>query len=303
MDYRKILEEIEQEIAQSPEKGKVADYIPALGAVSPDNFGMAIKLVTGEEYSIGNAFDKFSIQSISKIISLTLSLKDDDSILNRRVGIEPSGNAFNSLVQLETENGIPRNPFINAGAIVVSDSLLSIYKNPKNRIIEFVRHLSGNPAIIYDFEVAASEKETGFRNLALANFIKSYGNLENNVKEVLDTYYHQCSLSMSSMDLARTFLFLANNGKTIEGEEILSFRQTKKVNSLLMTCGTYDAVGNFAYKVGIPAKSGVGGGIVGIIPGVMSVVVWAPGLDSAGNSYLGGKALEMFTTLTGRSVF
>lgn len=303
MDYNKILEEIYCEISQIEDRGRVADYIPALGAVSPEKFGMALKLVTGEEYHMGDAFENFSIQSISKVFTLTLSLENDDSILNRRVGIEPSGNAFNSLVQLETENGIPRNPFINAGAIVITDSLLSIHKNPKNRIVDFVRQLSGNSGIIYDFEVAHSEKETGYRNMALANFIKSYGNLSNNVEDVLDTYYHQCSLSMSCMDLARAFIFLANNGKDLEGKEILSYRQTKKVNSLLMTCGTYDAVGNFAYKVGIPAKSGVGGGIVGIIPGVMTVVVWSPGLDKAGNSLLGSKALEQFTTLTGRSVF
>ena len=214
-----------------------------------------------------------------------------------------SGNAFNSLVQLEYEHGKPRNPFINAGALVITDGLLEIYEQLPEKILASAREWSHNPQIHYNEEVAASEKEYGYRNAALANFLKSYHNLIHPVETVLETYFRQCSIEMSCMDLARTFCFLANQGMDSEGKRITGDRETKRINALMMTCGTYDAVGEFAFRVGIPAKSGVGGGIVAVIPGQMSLAVWSPGLSPQGNSLAGTRALELFTTYTRRSVF
>jgi len=264
---------------------------------------MSITTIDGNNYCVGDSDESFSIQSISKIFTLALYMRKNGLELGNRVGVEPSGNPFNSLVQLEYEKGIPRNPFINAGALVITDGILSQYTDPKSEIISFARKLSGNPKVDYDNEIAGSERDTGFRNAALANFMKSYSNIHNPVEAVLDTYFHQCSIRMSCRDLSNTFLFLANSGLTLQGERILTLRETKRINALMQTCGTYDAVGDFAYRVGIPAKSGVGGGIVGIIPKQMSIAVWSPELNAQGNSVLGSKALELFTTYTGISIF
>ena len=303
MDYNTIIETTYKEIQPYLNKGKVAEYIPMLANIDPNNFGFAMRTNGGKEYIYGNSNVNFSAQSISKLLTLVLCLKNDESILNKRVQIEPSGSAFNSLVQLEYENGIPRNPFINAGALVIADALLSQYPKPEEEILKLAKRLSGNDTINYNEEVRNSEKETGFRNIALVNFMKSYGNILNNPKRVLDCYFTHCSLEMTCLDLVRTFSFLSNNGIHHNGEQILTYRQNKKVNALLLTCGTYDAVGNFAYKVGLPAKSGVGGGIVAIIPNDMTLAVWSPGLDTSGNSLAGAKFLEHFTTITGKSIF
>lgn len=303
MDYQQLIGKIHDEIKPHIGEGKVANYIPALARADINSFGFAMCTKSGEEYFAGEATTPFSTQSISKLLTLVLCLSNDDSMINSRVGIEPSGNAFNSLVQLEYENGIPRNPFINAGALVIADTLLQQYTNPEDEILNFARYLSHNQNIDYNHEVKESEKETGFRNAALVNFMKSYSNISNNVSRVLDCYFTHCSLEMSCLDLVRAFSFLANNGIHPDGHQILSFRQNKKVNALLLTCGTYDAVGRFAYRVGLPAKSGVGGGIVAIIPNEMTLAVWSPGLDESGNSVVGTKFLELFTTYTGKSIF
>ncbi|MCG8614784.1 MAG: glutaminase, partial [Desulfobacterales bacterium] len=267
--------------------------------------GMAVHTLDGDIYTIGDAGERFSIQSISKVYTLTLALKfiGEEKLL-ARVGREPSGNPFNSLVQLEYENGVPRNPFINAGALVLVDIILSHSRDAADTIRAFVRKRADNPGIDFDPEVAASEKESGYRNAAMANFLKSYGNLHNPVEKVLDTYYLQCALRMNCIDLAKSFLILANHGiSPWSGKEILTRSQAKRINSLLLTCGTYDAVGDFAYRVGLPGKSGVGGGIVALIPGKLCVSVWAPGLNTNGNSLAGTLALELFTTKTGMSIF
>lgn len=303
MDFNKILQKIEREVSHLYGTGAVANYIPALANVNPRKFGMAIATVDGQHYSIGDSGESFSIQSISKLITLVLYIRKNGLELGNRVGVEPSGNPFNSLVQLEYEKGIPRNPFINAGALVITDGILSLYPEARSEIIRFIRKLSNNDQIDFDYEIAASERNTGFRNAALANFIKSYSNIHNDVETVLDAYYYQCSIRMSCEDLAKSFLFLAKGGRTLDGERILGSRETKRVNALMQTCGTYDAVGDFAFRVGIPAKSGVGGGIVGVIPKQMTVAVWSPELNNQGNSVLGSKALELFTTYTGISIF
>lgn len=304
MDYQEILKQIESEVKPLLGQGEVADYIPALKNVDANKFGMAVCTVRGDVFTVGDADELFSIQSISKAVTLTLALDYLDKDLWKRVGREVSGNSFNSIIQLEYDKGIPRNPLINAGALVVSDCIVSHAGNAKNKILKFVKKQSGNQAVGFDFEIAESEKKHGYRNAALANFMKSYSNIDNEVAEVLDVYFHQCALSMSCRDLARTMLFLANNGVSpVTAEVIISPNQAKKINSLLLTCGMYDAVGDFAYRVGLPAKSGVGGGIVAIVPGQMSICVWSPALDKNGNSFVGGKALELFTNMTGCSIF
>ena len=304
MNYQRILENIGQQVQREFGKGKVADYIPALARVPPKKFGITVATVEGDEFRFGDADEPFSIQSMSKVFALSLALKLEGAKLWTRVGREPSGNPFNSLVQLEKERGIPRNPFINAGALVTTDTVVSYDQNAGRTMLEYARHLSQNPALQYDEEVAMSEKEYGHLNFAMSYFLKSHGNFRCNVEEVLDVYFHQCALAMSCTDMARAFLHLANRGiSPITGEKLIPARRAKRINAVMLTCGLYDAVGNFAYRVGIPAKSGVGGGIVGVIPGVLSICVWSPELDAYGNSRVGSKVLELFTTKTKLSVF
>ncbi len=304
MDYQQILNKIHHEIKPLIGKGKVANYIPALGNISSNHFAMAVLTVDGREYTIGETDENFSIQSISKVFTLTIAMDLVGDALWKRVGREPSGSSFNSLVQLEYENGIPRNPFINPGAIVVSDAIFEGRGKTKNRLLKFVREVSANNTLTYDEEVAESERKFGNRNRAMANLMKSFNNLDDTADDVLDIYFHQCAISMSTTDLARSVLYLANSGTDPKsGKKILSSRMTKKMNSLMLTCGLYDAVGDFAYRVGLPGKSGVGGGIVAVVPNELSVAVWSPALNKYGNSYAGTKALELFTTYANNSIF
>ena len=305
MNYQKVLEEIENEIQPFLNEGKLANYIPALANVDDKKFAMSIQLFDGTSYHIGDSNLKFSIQSISKVFTFTLALNHYGKDLYKRVGHEPSGNPFNSLVQLEYENGIPRNPFINAGAIVTADSLVSIYKkNTFDTILDFIKKTSNDETISYDEEIFESELANGFRNFALINMIKSFNNINNNIDEVIDTYFKQCSIMMNCSQLAKSMLFLANHGiNPLTNEQIITESKAKRINSLMLTCGHYDASGDFAYKVGLPGKSGVGGGIVAIVPQKMSICVYSPELNAQGNSLIGTKALELFTTKTGLSIF
>ncbi len=304
MDYERVLAEIHEVVKPMIGQGKVASYIPELAKVPADRFGMAVVTVAGEVYSIGHAQELFSIQSISKLFALVMALQLEGEGVWDRVGREPSGNPFNSLVQLEHESGKPRNPFINAGALVVTDILCSRFVSPENALAEFVQKLANNPRLHYDRRVARSERQTSDRNEAMAHFIKSFGNLRNPVDEVLDAYCRQCAVEMSCVDLARAVTFLAHKGRIPwSGEQLLSSSMAKRLNAIMLTCGTYDSAGDFAFRVGLPAKSGVGGGIVALIPDECGVCVWSPGLEPSGNSQVGSLALEMFTTLTGRSIF
>jgi glutaminase len=303
MDYKELLNQVLEEVRPVMGQGKVASYIPALAAVDPGQFGMALATVDGELFGVGDWRTPFSIQSISKVFTLALVLARDGDALWRRVGKEPSGNPFNSLVQLEYEHGIPRNTFINAGALVITDRLLSLTGDARGVLREFLRAESGNPSVDFDTVVAASEAEHGHRNAALAHFMAGYGNIENPVPSVLEHYFWQCSLAMSCADLARACGFLARHGRRASGERLLTRSQAKQVNAIMLTCGTYDAAGEFAYRVGLPGKSGVGGGIVAVIPNRCGLCVWSPGLDARGNSVAGVEALDRFTTLTGLSVF
>lgn len=303
-DFQSILDQIESEVPKAFGQGKVADYIPALARVNGQQFGIAVCTAQGEEFIAGAANTAFSIQSISKLFSLMLALDIAGEDLWQRVGREPSGTAFNSLVQLEHEEGIPRNPFINAGAILVTDVIASRSAGAAKRIADFVRLLTGNPANRVDEEVAQSEQEHGFRNAALANLMKSFGNIESDIPTLLDAYFRQCAITVNCLDLARAALPLVLGGHSpICNRQILTPRDAKRINAVMLTCGLYDAVGNFAYRVGLPAKSGVGGGILAVLPGEFAICVWSPELDRAGNSLVGINALESFTTLSGLSIF
>jgi glutaminase len=298
------LAEVFAEVSQMSNMGEVASYIPELGKVNPEKFGVCLTAVDQLSYGQGDCNERFSIQSIAKALSLTLAFKNLGRSCWTRVDVEPAGTAFNSLVQLEYESGIPRNPFINSGALVVSDMLVSLLDNPKKEFLEFVRNLTHEPSIDYDEKTAQSEYEEGFRNFAVINLLRSFGNIDNDVEEVLDFYFHLCSISMSCSELSRTFLYLANGGKDpISGEKVLTRSQSKRVNAIMMTCGFYDEAGEFAYEVGLPGKSGVGGGIVAVNPGEYSIAIWSPKLNPQGNSYRGLKFLERFTTKTGHSIF
>ena len=303
MDYASILQEIKQESNGFPAKGNVTVTIPELAKVHPNKFGIHLTTINGDNFGIGDSNEKFSIQSISKVLTVALAFSFLDEKIWKRVGVEPSGTAFNSLIQLEYEKGIPRNPFINSGAIVIADMLVSCLKNPKKEFLAFIRLISGSPAIEYNLDVAQSEKDTRFRNAALANFLKSFGNIENDVDTVLDFYFHQCSIEMTCSELAHSFFFFANEGKTKEGKQILTKSQVKRLNALMQTCGFYDESGEFTYKVGLPGKSGIGGGIVALYPNNFVVATWSPRLNKKGNSELGMHALELLTTKTGMSVF
>ncbi|MEY2225937.1 glutaminase [Streptomyces virginiae] len=302
-DYGPLLERIAADIAPLIGSGTPAEYIPALASVDRRQFGMAIADLDGNVFGVGDWRVPFSAQSITKVFALALALAEGGDSLWERVGREPSGNPFNSLVQLEYENGIPRNPFINAGALVVTDRLQTLTGDASSELLEFLRQESRNPDIGFDAEVAASEQEHGDRNAAVAHFMASYGNIDNPVPALLEHYFWQCSIEMSCADLARAGRFLARHGLRADGTRLLTRSEAKQINAVMLTCGTYDAAGEFAYRVGLPGKSGVGGGIVAVVPGRCTLAVWSPGLDSRGNSVAGVAALDRFTTLTGLSVF
>ena len=304
MEYQQILENIYKSILPYAKEGKQADYFTELAKVNPDQFGMSIHTIYGEIYSIESAEVRFSIQSISKVFTLAmcLSIKGDD--LWTRVGKEPSGTAFNSLVQLEVEKGVPRNPFINAGAIVMADILMSHLENPKEDFLAFVRAVAGDDTITYNEAVATSERENGYLNAAIANLLKYHGTIENDIEQVLQFYFLMCSVEMSCMELSRAFLAFANHRRKFEYAGItLTSSQVKRMNAIMQTCGFYDEAGEFSYLVGLPGKSGVGGGIVAIYPLQYSVAVWSPRLNAKGNSVMGMKALELLTTETKESIF
>lgn len=303
MDYQKILEDIYQEILPFSQTGQQADYIPALAKVNPDQFGICLRTVEGESYSYMQADTRFSIQSISKVFAIAMALSIKGEQIWKSVGKEPSGTAFNSLVQLEIEKGKPRNPFINAGALVVADTLMSELQDPEEEFIGFVRTLCKDSTVDYNLEVAISEREKGYLNAAIANLLKYHGTIHNDIEEVLMFYFKMCSVEMSCQELAMAFrAFTCHKDFNYAGFKLTS-SQVKRLNAIMQTCGFYDEAGEFSYLVGLPGKSGVGGGIVAIYPMKYSVAVWSPRLNSKGNSVMGMKALELLTTYTEESIF
>jgi glutaminase len=305
-DLNSIVQEIADEMRQRPDRGEVATYIPELARVDPKSFGLAVIDVDGHVAAGGDSDTPFSIQSISKVFTLTLALGKVGDRLWRRVGREPSGSPFNSIVQLEYERGIPRNPFINAGAIAVTDVILSGHKPREalGEILRFMQFVADDPSIMIDETVAASEQRTGFRNVALANYMKSFAVLDNPVDFTLGVYFHHCAIAMSCRQLAMAGRFLANLGRNPStGLSVVNPERARRINAVMLTCGHYDGSGEFAYRVGLPGKSGVGGGILAIAPGRASIAVWSPGLDHNGNSHLGRIALEALTKRMGWSIF
>ena len=303
MNFQPILDEIVATLRpELGKQGQVANYIPALARVPAAQFGIALCTRDGQEAAAGDSATPFSIQSISKVFTLALGMRLMGDALWERIGREPSGNPFNSLVQLEAEQGTPRNPFINAGAIAVIDRLVG-HGDAKADMLGLLSGLCGEP-VFFDDDVAASEAATGFRNIALANFMKSFGRIDNDVAAVLDVYFHHCAIRMDCRQLARAAGFLCRDGHhPATGEALLTERQARRINALMLTCGTYDAAGEFAFRIGLPCKSGVGGGIVGVVPDTLTLCVWSPCVDDSGNSVLGMKALELFASRTGLSIF
>lgn len=304
MDYQELLTKAMAAARPVLDRGAPADYIPALACADPHDFGMALATVDGEVHGVGRWRKPFSVQSISKLFALALALSRGGPTLWQRVGREPSGNPFNSLIQLESEQGIPRNPFINAGALVVTDALLTLTGGDAcGAVLDFLRTEAANPSIDTAHAVAASEADHGHRNAALAHFMASFGNLHNPVDAVLEHYFAHCSITADCRDLALAGGFLARRGLRADGSRLLSRSEAKRINAVALTCGTYDAAGEFAYRVGLPGKSGVGGGILAIVPGQGAVCAWSPGLDAAGNSVGAMAALEDFTSRSDWSVF
>ncbi len=302
-DFQRVLDTINETANKAVERGTIANYIPELAKIDMQKFGIHLIDIGQHHFSAGKGAERFSIQSISKVLTISMALGLIGEKVWERIDVEPSGDPFNHLSLLELENGIPRNPLINPGAIVVADILISQLAHPKEEFLAFVRNLANDDSITYDEDVAQSEKRTGFRNYAAANLLKSYGNLENDVDIVLDFYFHQCSLSMSCEQLTNTFFIFINRGNCRRGNTFLTIRQVKRINALMLTCGFYDESGEFAFEVGLPGKSGVGGGIVALLPNKFCVATWSPGLNKKGNSKLGMLALERLTTETELSIF
>ena len=298
------INEVYESVLKGPSSGEVANYIPELGKVNPNKLGVALTNLDGEHFTAGDYLEKFSIQSIAKVLSLVMIFDRLGEPIWKRVGVEPSGTAFNSLVQLESEDGIPRNPLINSGALVICDMLCTELKNPKKELIDFIQEVANDEDVNYSHAIANSEEQEGYRNFALVNFLKSFDNIENDVEEVLDLYFNLCSIEMNCLTLSKCFTFLANEGVQNEtGQRILSPRRTERINAIMQTCGFYDEAGEFSYRVGLPGKSGVGGGIIAVRPDEYAIAVWSPKLNAKGNSYRGMKYLEQFTALTEGSIF
>jgi len=305
-DLNRIVSDIADDMRHRTDRGEVATYIPELARVDPKAFGLVVVDAEGNVALGGDADTPFSIQSISKVFTLTLALGKVGDNLWQRVGREPSGSPFNSIVQLEFERGKPRNPFINAGAIAVTDVILSGHRPREalGEILRFVRFLADDPSIGIDEAVAASEQRTGYRNSALANYMKSFGVLENPVEMTLGVYFHHCAIAMSCRQLALAGRFLALQGRNPStGWSVVMPERARRINAVMLMCGHYDGSGEFAYRVGLPGKSGVGGGILAIAPGKGSIAVWSPGLDTSGNSRLGQIALEILSKKLGWSIF
>jgi glutaminase len=297
-----ILSQLNADMRSDDNWGDVAAYIPELADIAPDQFGISVATADGALYSAGDASTPFSVQSVTKVFTLAIALGRSGDQLWKRVGREPSGRAFNSIVQLEAEEGRPRNPFINAGAIVVTDELLagSAPRETLGEILQFVRTAAEDDDIHINQRVAASENAHGHRNYALAHFLASTGNLKNTPEKTLGTYFHHCAIEMNTRQLAMAGRFLIDSPHL---PRMIMPPRIRRLNALMLTCGHYDGSGDFAYRVGLPAKSGVGGGILAIVPGVASVAVWSPGLNRYGNSLKGTEAMALLARQMSWSIF
>lgn len=272
-----------------------------------DQFGIAVFTRDGEMAAAGNAGVAFPIQSISKLFALEVALAGLGEALWDRVGREPSGDPFNSIIDLERMKGIPRNPFINAGALVVCDALVSMATRRKSvQVVDFVQTMLDGQKIDLDEGVAGSGRTGGHLNRSLMSMAKHHDNLDNDLDAVMDAYATQCAIRLDARGLARAGRFLMHDDAG-EGPDddrgVAAAKRARRIMALMMLCGQYDGSGEFAYRVGLPAKSGVGGGILAIAPHRASIAVFSPALDPMGNSWLGTLGLEMLTDRTDWSVF
>lgn len=304
MQYKQVIEQVFNQVKDVPVYGKLATYIPELAKIDATKFGVHFRTNKGFEGGQGDFEEKFSIQSIAKVYGLLMAYQEVGSELWKRVDVEPSGTSYNSLILLELENGIPRNPFINAGAIVIADVLVSVLDHPEEQFIEFVRQICGNQTLDYDLQIAKSEKEVANRNYSLIHLMKSQGNIRNDIERVMDFYCTLCSICMTCAELTESFSVFSNGGiHPRTGKMVIKANTCKRMNAIMQLCGFYDEAGEFAYRVGLPGKSGVGGGIVAVQPGVYSICVWSPLLNKKGNSTKGMLFLEEFTSLLQESIF
>jgi glutaminase len=302
-DLDALLEQVADAARPLAREGGVADYIPALADMDPDTFALAVCELDGTEHAVGDADVGFPIQSLSKVFALTLALQRVGEEVFERVGKEPSGDPFNSLVQLEHEHGVPRNPMINAGALVVCDVLLETCDDPQAAMVELMSDLTGEQ-IGHDQAVLDAEGTTGHRNTSMAYLMSAFGNLRTDVDDVMAVYLHQCAVEMTARQVARAVRFLADNGVDPRtGRQVVSEPLARRINAIMLTAGTYDSAGQFAYEVGFPCKSGVAGAIMGDVPHRFGVCAWSPPLDASGNSRAGRHALHLLAERLGVSVF
>lgn len=303
---QEVLEKLVAKNKPLTAQGIVASYIPELDKADKKALGVCVLDKDRKEYCVGDCETKFTIQSISKVISLMLAILDNgEEFVFSRVGMEPTGDPFNSIAKLETsDTKRPYNPLINAGAIAISSFIKGKDEREKfTRLLEFTRQIMEDPTIDVNYKIYCGESETGNRNRAMGYFLKSEGVITGNVEEALDVYFKQCSMEVNTRNLAALGLFLANNGKLSNGERVVSTRIAKIIKTLMVTCGMYDASGEFAIRVGLPSKSGVGGGIVSVVPRKMGIGVYGPALDSKGNSLAGCSFLEDFAHEMKLSIF
>lgn len=303
---REVVDDIVARMGIIEQFGEAADHIEGLAKVETDRFGIAVATIDGDVVAGGDADAAFPIQSISKVFSLTIALRAFGDEVWKRVGREPSGDPFNSIVDLERHEGKPRNPFINPGAIVIVDMLQALPKDHEGprTVRDMLVAETGDKSIDVDREILRKETSAGFNNRALANLCKHFGNLEADVDAVIKPYVAQCALALNCRQLALAGRYLMRDGVDgREADQSEEARLSRRVNAMMLTCGQYDGSGDFAYRVGLPAKSGVGGGILAIAPDRASVAVWSPTLDENGNSLLGTLALERLSERMGWSVF
>ncbi|WP_134699434.1 glutaminase A [Ammoniphilus sp. YIM 78166] len=295
----KELNEFVMEARKFTQHGKVADYIPALGRADPDDLAIAIHYPDGQCVSAGDIQKTFTLQSISKVISLALVLMDRGfDYVFKRVGMEPTGDPFNSIIKLETVNPArPLNPMINAGALVVTHMIKGASVEEKfQRLLAFVQEMANDSTIGYSSEVAQSEFETAHLNRALAYFLKQHKSLDEDVEELMNLYTKQCAIEMNCLDLARIGMVFAMDGADpLSGKQVIPIDIARICKTFMVTCGMYNASGEFAIKIGIPAKSGVSGGIMGAVPGKFGIGIFGPSLNEQGNSMAGIRLLELLS--------
>ncbi|MEU3463845.1 glutaminase A [Streptomyces sp. NPDC006733] len=305
MDLREMVDEAYGAGLRLVGSGQQARGVPQLAAVPLDRLGVALATVDGEVIGAGDCREPFSVQSLSKVFSLALALAHEGESLWKGVRRQPSSLRYDALVQLDVDHGVPRNPFVNAGALVVVDRLMAAHRTRSAAaVLELLRAESGNPAIRIDPRVAESERGASHRNAAAALLMASHGRLEHEAAELLDQYVDQCAIAASCVDVAQAGLFLARGGRRARGRPpLLPARQVRRLNAVVLTCGTYGAAGDVACEVGAPVKSGIGGGVLAVFPGHGTVCAWSPGLDEAGNSVAGMAVVEEVADATGWSVF